>query len=547
MKKTIALLLAVVMVVALLAGCGGKTSTETTNNAPAANNSSSDNASAPADNAGASDAGESTTAPAETTAAVKDFRVGMYSEPATLDPSAVSLSATNCTVMGVVFATLFDYDSSTGEYVNYIANGYEWVDDLTLKITIRDDVVTHSGAKITADDVAFCLNRGTENPALANTYQYFVPDSFEVVDPTTVTVKMTTINYGAWQTLGLGVCAIYAKSDFEAAGSPEAFARNPVGCGPYVFDHWEAGSEIVVKKNDNFWGDEPVFDTITFKFIPDANARTLALQSGDIDFAENIGASLAPTIEGMDGISLYNSDVGETQMIWFNCLDNEALKNPDVRKALEYATNKEAVLYTIYNGVGAVSDSIFTASSAQYRAPKEDRSYNPEKAKEMLAAAGYGSGLTLELSCYESTDYQTLLAMLQQQWSEVGVTCNITTFDKGAFFEKLYGGQFDSYTIHNVGLDPSIRCINYRSNLSRADGNLTGFANPDYDKLVNDSFTAKTPAERDALLMDAADLLRDACPFFSIVDTYILNAGVDGIQHADNGPTSYMLYYHFSF
>lgn len=131
---------------------------------------------------------------------------------------------------------------------------------------------------------------------------------------------------------------------FPVAGSADAWARAPIGCGPYVFDHWEAGSEIVLKKNDKFWGDEPTFNSITFKFIPDANARTLALQSHDIDFAENIGASLAPTLQGVDGIQLFYSDIGETQVIWFNNLDNEALAKPEVRKALEYATNKRRLL-----------------------------------------------------------------------------------------------------------------------------------------------------------------------------------------------------------
>ena len=135
--------------------------------------------------------------------------------------------------------------------------------------------------------------------------------------------------------------------------------------------------------------------------------------------------------------------------------------------------------------------------------------------------------------------------MLKEQWAEVGVNCEIKTYDRGAFFENLYGGNFDAYTIHNVGLDPSIRLINYRSNLSRADGNLTGFANEEYDKLVNDSFVAKTTEERDALVMDAADILRSVCPFFSIVDTFQIEAGVPGLTNVDNGPTSYMLYYHF--
>ena len=548
MKRTIAIILAVLLLALAFTGCGGKTETSSdqpTSNQPTSNQPASNQ---PAGNQPAGNTPPANPTPAEVgTTGITDLRVGMFAEPSTLDPSVVALQANNCTVMTSIYATLFDYDSSTGEYYPYMATGYEWVNDMQLKVTMRDDIYSHSGKHITAKDACFCLNRGTEQPALANSYQYFVPDSFKVVDDYTFTVDMTTVNYGAWQTLGLGVCVIYSQEDFESVGA-DAWARSPIGCGPYKFDHWEAGSEIVLTKNEDFWGDEPVFNSITFKFIPDANARTLALQSHDIDFAENIGASLAPTLQGIDGIDLYYSDIGETQVIWFNNLDNEALAKPEVRKALEYATNKEAILYTIYNGMGSVSDSIFTSSSAQYRAPsaENDRSYNPEKAKEMLAAAGYPDGLSFTLTCYESTDYQNLLTMLKEQWAEIGVNCEITTYDRGAFFEKLYGGDFDAYTIHNVGLDPSIRLINYRSTLSRADGNLTGFANKEYDQLVADSFVAKTTEERDELVMKAADILRDVCPFFSLVDTYQIEAGVAGLGHVDNGPTSYMLYYHFT-
>ena len=547
MKKILAILLAVCLLVAMLAGCGQKTE-------PAP---SSDTTPADTTPSGSGDSGKKDDAPAPEVpdnpepadTGLTDLRVGMFAEPSTLDTSAVALQANNCAVEACVFVTLFDYNCKTGEYYNYGATGYEWLEDQLLQITMRDDIYSHTGKHITAKDACFCLNRGTSNAALANTYQYFVPGSFTPVDDTTFTVETTTINYGAWQTLGLAVTGIYSQEDFEAT-TEENWARNPVGCGPYIFDHWDAGNEIVLKKNADFWGDEPVFNTITFKFIPDANARTLALQGANrtIDFAENIGASLAPTMEGVDGISLYYNDIGETQVIWFNNLDNEALAKPEVRKALEYATNKEAILYTIYNGMGSVSDSIFTKASAQYRAPdpEQDRQYNPEKAKELLKEAGYGDGLTISLTCYESTDYQNLLTMLKEQWAEVGVTCNIVTYDRGAFFEKLYGGEFDAYTIHNVGLDPSIRLINYRSTLSRADGNLTGFANEQYDKLVNDSFVAKTPEERDELVMEAADILREVNPFFSIVDTFQIEAGVAGLGNVDNGPTSYMLYYHFT-
>ena len=217
--------------------------------------------------------------------------------------------------------------------------------------------------------------------------------------------------------------------------------------------------------------------------------------------------------------------------------------NPLVRKALEYATNKEAILYTIYGGNGHVSDSVFTWGSAQYTEPAEDRSYNPEKAKELLAEAGYPDGFDLKLMCYESVDYQNLLTILQSQWAEVGVNCTIETFDKGAFFDKMYSGDFECYTIHNVGLDPATRLFNYRSTLTPADGNITGFSNKDYDAALDRAVAAKTTEERDAACIECADYIREACPFFSVCDTYLISAGDARLGNVCNGPTSYITYY----
>ena len=254
MKRTIALILAVLLLTLAFAGCGGKTETSSdqpTSNQPASNQ--------PASSQPASSQPSGNTPPANPeppaqtgTTGITDLRVGMFAEPTTLDPSIVALQANNCTVMTSIYATLFDYDSSTGDYYPYAATGYEWVNDMQLKVTMRDDIYSHSGKHITAKDACFCLNRGTEQPALANSYQYFVPDSFTPVDEYSFTVDMTTVNYGAWQTLGLGVCVIYSQEDFESVGE-EAWSRAPIGCGPYVFDHWDAGSEIVLKKNEKFW------------------------------------------------------------------------------------------------------------------------------------------------------------------------------------------------------------------------------------------------------------------------------------------------------
>lgn len=529
MKKTLSILLALFMVIACMAGCGNSEK-------PAAQNSEAPKQTGAAASDTAGNSGDA--APASK---LTDIKVGLAGEPTTLDPHGASLNSLNAAVQSCLFATLVEYDSDTQSWIPYVATSWEWTDDITLTVKIRDDVYSQNGTHLTAEDVVYSLKRGGSNPALANTYTYFDVPAIEAVDDTTVLIRVKEPNTGAYGTLGLAPCALVCKADVEAVGE-EAFARNPVGTGPYKLDHWDAGNEIVIVGNKDFWGDAPAFNSITFKFIPDTNARSLALQSGDIDFVENLGASMIPSLKGKDNVVIHQSDIAQTQIVWFNP-ENEYLSNLQVRRALEYATNKEAIIASVFNGVGKVADSIFTTPSKQYIPPEEDRSYNPEKAKQLLKEAGYENGFTLELACYESTDYQNLLQMIQQQWAEVGVTCNIVTLDKGAFFDKIYGGNFDVYTIHMVGADPMGRVASCQSSIPREGGNIILYANPRVDELLRLVNAEKDENKKNEYYKEMAQQFRADCPYIPIAETYLISASVPGITNVKCGQTSYILYY----
>ena len=501
MKRAISIILVLVMAFACLAGCGGKDSKND----------------------------------------LKDLVIGLAGEPTTLDPHAASLSSTNASVQGSIFGTLVEFDSSDNTFKPYMATSWEWIDDLTLEMKLREDLCSASGAKITADDVVFSLQRGGSNPALGNTYTYFDTANFVAVDDYTVHVKVHEVNTGAYGTLSLAPCAIVAREDVEKVGEEE-FSKNPVATGPYKLESWNAGVDIKIVRNDKFWGEDPDFDSMTFKFIPDTNARSLALQSGDIHFAENLGAAMIPTLEGKEGITIHKSDICQMQIVWFNP-DNEYLSNLTVRRALEYATNKEAIIAGVFNGVGTVATGIFTTSSQQYIAPEEDRSYNPEKAKELLAEAGYPDGFQITLMCYESLDYQNLLVMLQQQWAEVGVECEIETMDKGAYFTKLYAGEFDAYTIHMVGAEPMARVASCWSTVTREGGNLIKYANPEVDRLLGEANAETDEAKKNEIYKEMTTYFHEDCPYIPIAETYLISGSVDGITNVLGGQTSYILYY----
>lgn len=536
MKRALSILLVAILIMAIFTGCG----TSSTNGASSAPSSAS-TASAAASNVPET-AASSSPAPANPYATKESLVIGMAAEPTMLDVHKASLNSVNAAVQTSIFSTLMVYDSDKREVLPNVATSWEFTDSTTLKVVIRDDVYSHKGTHLTASDVVYSFKRGASFPALGNTFNKIDAANCTVIDDYSLNIKLYTPYSPVTNTLALAPLGLVCQADVEAIGD-ENFAANPVGTGPYVFTEWKTGESITLTRNEKYWGEKPQWKTLTYKFIPDANARALAVQSGDLDFAEALSSSQIPTLEGDQKIAVHRTDPNQTQTLWFN-LTNQYLSNPKVREALELAIDRNAILQSVFNGVGKTADSIFSSSSKQYTPPTvTDHSYNVEKAKQMLKDAGYPDGFEVELSCYESVDLINILQIIQNAWAELGITCTIETMDKGSYFKKLYAGDFDVYTIHNVGSEPDARITFFDSRISLASGNLTQYANPEFDKLRDLAVEETDSAKILEYYVQVQNILRTDRPMIPLVETYLIEASGKGLTNIKIGPTSYIQYY----
>jgi len=493
MKKVIALVLVVAALVLCFAGCGQKTNT-----------------------------------PAGTTTATK-LVVGVAAEPTTLDPGANGFSGANEPVQSALFCNLVDWDSDAQTVIPALAESWEWLNENTCRFYLNKNAVSQKGTPITAHDVKWCYERIYNNPAIANSISNFDMSKTTVVDDYTVDLYLPRCNYNALSALTLYVCSIVSQKDFEEIGE-EAFARNPVATGPYTLGEWKTGESIVINKVASYWGGESYYDSIVFKPIPDTNARILALQSGDIDFAEALGSASIPTLQGDSNIEVIETNVNQTQTLWFNC-DDGPLADQRVRYALEYAIDKEAVGKTVFMGYGHAADSIFNSESDQYRAPKDPRTYNPEKAKELLAEAGYADGFTINLACYESTDFANLLQSVAYYWEQIGVIANIQVMEKGSFFGLIYSDDFDIYCIHQVGTDPMVRVASLSRDIPRSGGNQTKLWNERVDELRVLINAEQDSAKANEMYKEMADILYEECHFIHIWESKYISGAKPGITN----------------
>ena len=266
---------------------------------------------------------DTSSANGEVTEQVKNLTVAYNLEPASLDLQSVGLSSGGTTTGSFLFDTLVTYNSETNTVEPCVAESWEWVDDTTLRMKLREDVYSHNGYNIVADDILYMLERGVATAALARYYGSIDLSRCAVVDTYTVDIALTAPNPVFLTTLAQSCYAISSKEGIEAQGGLEEFARAPQAMtGKYRFVEWVAGDHVTVERNEDYWGEKAYYETVTIRFIPDDTSRLMALQSGDVDAVNKVLTSQTSTITEGSGVSLVTID-NQLQMynIFLNCAD----------------------------------------------------------------------------------------------------------------------------------------------------------------------------------------------------------------------------------
>ena len=224
------------------------------------------------------------------------LRVATWEDLKTMDPQASNF-ASNWMVQLNIFDTLV-FETQDGDVEPRLATEWKFMDDTTLEMKLRKDVVFHDGSKFTAEDVLFTLKRGKANPISASTFASFDTDNTVIVDPYTIRLKLKAPYAAVFNTLSSGRGSIVCKAAVEKMGA-DAFARNPVGSGPYKLAKWLSGSEIDLVRNDNFWGTKAITKNVIYKVIPEAANRVIELETGGVDGVFDVAANDVKRVKAM--------------------------------------------------------------------------------------------------------------------------------------------------------------------------------------------------------------------------------------------------------
>ena len=357
--------------------------------------------------------------------------LGVIAAPTTYDPAG-SEWGNRAPFYQAVYDTLL-LATSDGEIEPFLAETFEYNDDNTvLTLTIRDDVTFTDGSKLDADVVKQNLERfqtGTSPDA-----GYFAGiTSIEAPDATTVVITLAApdpamLNY---LTRDPGLIA-----SAESLADPDSLATDPVGSGPYVLDTAATvtGTSYTYTKNPDYWNpDLQHYDNLTINVLADPTAALNAIKAGEVNGIKLVSNDNLTEVEGAG----WTVNANELDFQGILLLDRagtmgEPLSDVRVRQAINHAFDREALLTALQSDNGTVTGQVFPESSPAFDPTLDERyPYDPEKAKELLAEAGYADGFSLAMPS-STVLGATTYTLLSQQLADIGITAEYT--DPGANF-----------------------------------------------------------------------------------------------------------------
>ncbi|MCA0353635.1 MAG: ABC transporter substrate-binding protein [Chloroflexi bacterium] len=576
-KRSIGWLLLLVLMIPLIAACGETAvPTATVGSTPATGGEpTAAPTTAPTDDTAAATPTEAAAATEEPTMgdADKYLVFGGSGEPDSLD-SMDTTTGTALIVTRQIQESLLGFKAGTLEVVPELATKWEPNADATeWTFTLREGVKFSDGTDFNADAVVFNFQRlfvpDFEFGFRAEGKQYnIVPDIFggyagdpnsafkEVVavDPTTVKFVLTRPvpllpSYLAASYFGISSPEA-VKAAKEKYGSPEV---GGVGTGPFKFERWDAGQSITLVRNEDYWGDKAKMPGVVVRFIAEAPQRLAELEAGTIDFTINLSADSRNKIASSADLQVVDLTPFNIAYLSLN-MNNKPFDDVRVRQAVAYAINKQEILDASYGGVGSIADDFLPDGLAEYRATDlEPYAYDPEKAKALLAEAGYADGfstmvltdgteLPLELwympvSRPYYPDAKSVAELYAAQLSDVGIKVELKTEDWGVYLDNWDAGLKNGMVMLGWTGDYGDPNNFLFTHFGPGNADEAGYSNEQVWQLLADAGGASSPAESIRLFQEAGKLINTDLPRIPIVHAPPVLAAKKALQGWVPNPT----------
>lgn len=421
-----------------------------------------------------------------------------------------------------------------------LATGYERIDEGVYRVTIHDDIYDYAGEHVTASDVAFCINTVLANGERANSFGEI--QGCEVVDDVTVDIIIQPDVLGVFEKCVTGIDIVSQKS-YEA--SKTGFSSDPVGTGPYYIADWIPGSSITFKKNENYWAKDKGFnnqncDEIEVKFIAEPAQVAIELETGGVDFAYNISASDANAFVDREGFDISSCVFNQVRTVAFNCDETNVFNDIRLRQAVAYAIDPQAIVQGAYDGKGGVATCLAVPEPEaglimDYVPAWKDQMpypYNVEKAKELMAEAGYpDGGLKVRLMSKDAFEYRTTCEIIQAYLAQIGIEVEILCYENALFQTYRYDPTaYDMYLCQIANSNTPYMLCGWKFNFNQNANTGKNIMNQSDDKLQELLETAlNIDTNNDETINALHERIMETVPVYPYCYTYTNYVHVDSI------------------
>lgn len=459
------------------------------------------------------ESGEGTESTTETSQSAQQggvINIGLAANPSSLDPVTYT-SQYESNVIRQIGNTLVVYSEDFTEFQPSLATDWSVSEDgLTYTFTLRDDVKFQAGEyqdgrAMTAEDVKYSLERSAFDSALNRLSGV---ESVEVLGEHEVAIHLESPSSALMAMLTDVGNIIVPKEEVEGWG--DQFAQHLIGTGPFQLENIQSGQQIDLVRNDNYWGETPNLDGVTFKVITDTNMLVNSLLSGDIDIATDVRGQNRQIIDEANGVELISIPGFSTTYLDMNMMEGPTT-DPKVREAIYMATNVEEIVNGVNQWGGAeVSYSPLPKASWGYMENSQDLvpEYDPEAAKALLAETEYADGFSIDM--YLSDARVPYATIFQDQMKEnLNIDVQINPQEWGTYSETVSTGQAPM----NIGgwswyPDPYFYLNQeFHSDSIGSLGNGRGYSNPEVDALLDQALVETEQEKRTELYQDALELI----------------------------------------
>jgi peptide/nickel transport system substrate-binding protein len=438
------------------------------------------------------------------------------SSPTNLDPR-VGLDAYSERIDDLIFDDLLTRDAHLNVAPG-LAERWEIPDPRTYIFHLHQGVKFHDGRRLTARDVKWTFDsllQGKIRSTKSAVYRFV--EHIDATDDYTVVFHLKEAFATLLWNLSDGAIGIVPY------GSGDEISRQPIGSGPFRFVSAEQDKEVVIARNDDYWGVKARLPRVRFMVVPDTTTRALELRKGSADLAINaLTSDMVLTLEHDPNLAVLHAPGTILAYMAFNLRD-PILKDARVRQALAYAIDRRPMMEYLQRGFARPANSLLPPESWAYNGDVPAYNHDPVRARQLLEQAGYPAinGIRFHLTMKASTEESTRLmaAVLQQQLREVGIVLDIRTFEFATFFSDVTHGLFQMYSLRWIGgnEDPDIFEYVFHSAKFPPNGANRGyFSDPRVDALVDQARHELDQNARKQIYAEVQRTLADQLPYIDL-------------------------------